>query len=88
MVRRRAGLGGLSWVVLLKVVVSVEVVCGTCAMAKADPSALLSRDVLRRNFCGFSADEATGDEPAPKTHFNFFVYHREQLRGREVLGRG
>ena len=75
--------------VLLKVVVSVEVVCGTCAMAKADPSALLSRDVLRRNFCGFSADEATGDEPAPKTPFKLFcIYHREQLRGREVLGRG
>ena len=38
--------GGLLRVVLLKVVISVEVVFGTCAMAKADPSALLSFDAL------------------------------------------
>ena len=36
--------------VLLKVVVSVEVVFGTCAMAKADPSALLSLDAVIFNY--------------------------------------
>ena len=65
MVRRRAGLGGLLRVVLLKVVVSVEVVFGTCAMAKADPSsrpsALLSLDMFWQEeiSVNFSVLEAT-----------------------------
>ena len=44
MMRRRAGSGGLLWVALLTVVVSVDVVFGTCAKAdpSSRPSALLS----------------------------------------------
>ena len=61
--RRRAGLGGLLRVALLTVVVSVDVVFGTWAMAdpSSRPSALLSLDMFWQEeiSVNFSVLEAT-----------------------------
>ena len=85
--RRRAGLGGLLRVALLTVVVSVDVVFGTCAMAdpSSRPSALLSLDMFWQEeiSVSFSVLEATrGACPRTVKHGETSVVEwTRQLRG-------
>ena len=78
--RRRAGLGGLLRVALLTVVVSVDVVFGTWAMAdpSSRPSALLSLDMFWQEeiSVNFSVLEATrGACPRTVKHGDFKLLH-------------